>query len=82
MACLDRKRGKPDVCKSCGLKWTDHLGISGTCSKLEFAMTALKIIRTWAAFPLGIQRTQELIDIRDMCDKTLESLLPKQSDKQ
>lgn len=76
-----RKRGKlkakskcEDSCRSCGVAWHDHLGISGTCSKLEFARTALQIIRTWAAFPLGIQITSELKEIRDMCDKTLESI--------
>lgn len=28
-------------CKACGVKWTDHIGISRTCGLLQIAMTTL-----------------------------------------
>lgn len=40
-------------CKSCGQPWDNHLGIEGTCRKLEKAKTALKVIMTWASFERG-----------------------------
>lgn len=31
-----------DACKSCGKKFTDHLGVIGTCEKLQKAEAALR----------------------------------------
>jgi hypothetical protein len=37
-------------CKNCGVPWIEHLGIEGTCRKLETARTALRVIQTLVAF--------------------------------
>ena len=44
---------KKQTCSSCGVAWTSHLGIAGTCKKLESARGALKVIGTWAKFRNG-----------------------------
>ena len=56
-----------DSCKSCGVVWNDHLGISGTCAKLEKARKSLaKISKMSSNFSYD--------DIRKLCDKTLEAI--------
>jgi hypothetical protein len=35
-------------CPACGLRWSEHMGISGTCAKLTVARAALQFIRFWA----------------------------------
>jgi len=41
------------TCSACGVPWVDHLGIIGTCRKLEDARSALNVIHTWASFQNG-----------------------------
>lgn len=49
-----RPRRLPSTaCSACGVEWVDHLGISGTCKKLEDARSALRVIYTWASFQNG-----------------------------
>lgn len=61
-----------DSCESYSVPWHDHMGISGTCAKLENARYALQIIRTWT--PISKSANIELLDIQKLCDKTLESI--------
>lgn len=53
-----------DKCPACGTPWTDHLGIQGTCYKLQTA------IRTLAACSVtGLGR-----DVVKVCDEVLKDL--------
>ncbi len=64
-----------DFCKSCGTPWSDHLGISGTCAKLEEARISLQVIRTWSKYPKNTTtNVRELSDILKLCEKTLEAI--------
>jgi hypothetical protein len=44
---------KQDKCPSCGVEYTDHQGLIGTCRDLQACISALKVIHTWAAFQDG-----------------------------
>jgi hypothetical protein len=35
------------VCKSCGVPFTDHLGLQGTCAMLQEALAALQKVRSF-----------------------------------
>ena len=48
-----KRRLAASACSACGVPWTDHLGIAGTCKNLEEARGALKVIHTWATFRSG-----------------------------
>ena len=61
-------------CSACGVAWTDHLGIAGTCKKLEEARGALKVICTWASFRGGECLTPK--DTEKLCRKALEASKP------
>ena len=61
-------------CSACGLAWTDHLGIMGTCQKLERARSALKVICTWASFRDGECLTPK--DTEKLCRKALSASAP------
>ena len=52
-------------CVSCGVPWSDHLGMTGTCAKLEKARDTLRIIR---------DVSDKNSAFRQLCDKTLESI--------
>jgi len=60
------------TCPSCGVPWVDHLGLVGTCAKLQEAMEALRVARTWLAVdgndPDMVKLAMEKID------RTLEGL--------
>ena len=62
------------ACSACGVAWTDHLGIAGTCKKLEEARGALKVICTWASFRGGECLTPK--DTEKLCRKALEASKP------
>ena len=62
------------ACSACGVAWTDHLGIAGTCRKLDKARGALKVILTWSSF-----RDGELLTAKDamkLCMKVLKETAP------
>ena len=61
-------------CSACGVAWTDHLGIAGTCKKLDEARGALKVICTWATFRGGECLTPK--DTEKLCRKALEASKP------
>ena len=35
-----------DVCNSCGTKWIEHMGVEGTCARLQTALAELEIAKT------------------------------------
>jgi hypothetical protein len=78
---IDRKeRGgssRAAHCSVCGVDWKDHLGISGTCKKLEEARSALKVIHTWAAFRKGEFLVPE--HVWKLAWKALEASKPNES---
>lgn len=43
----------PLVCPSCGVAWVDHLGIEGTCAKLQKAVGTLRVVMTALATGKG-----------------------------
>ena len=57
-------------CPNCGVPWIEHLGIAGTCRKLELARTALKVIHTWASFDNGSELKPK--HVRDLTKRALE----------
>jgi hypothetical protein len=65
-----------DNCPACGVPWTDHLGIAGTCRKLEEARGALKVICTWASFRGGECLTPQ--DTEKLCQKALDASKPNE----
>lgn len=62
---------EPARCKSCGVPYAEHMGIQGTCAKLQDALSALKVIKTWATFLDGVALTPERVTV--LCDKILKS---------
>jgi hypothetical protein len=62
----------PPVCPSCGVAWTDHLGMVGTCAKLREAIETLRVVRTW----LDVGGHDHRIAARavDRLDATLERI--------
>lgn len=42
---MNTRKTKQDCCKSCGKKWDEHLGVEGTCKKLELALWKLELAR-------------------------------------
>ena len=64
---LPRKPKCEDSCKSCGVPWSDHLGMTGTCEKLEKARKALMEI---AKYTNGAGFFNK--NINDFCKTTLE----------
>lgn len=65
-----KKKKCEDSCKSCGVPWHDHLGISGTCAKLEAARRVLRAV----AREMTHGFTADRVSIKQLCDKTLESI--------
>lgn len=62
---------EPAKCKSCNVPYTDHLGLHGTCAKLQEALSALRVIRTWATFQGGVDLDAE--HLVKLCDKALKA---------
>lgn len=62
-----------DKCPSCGKDWTDHLGIQGTCQRLQKALSTLKVIRTLASCDKDFG-TLDADDVLKLCDKTLKEV--------
>jgi hypothetical protein len=57
------------TCKSCGKAYIEHLGLIGTCKSLQDALSALKVIRTWATFEdVAMDRDQ----VAKLCNKILK----------
>jgi hypothetical protein len=54
--------------------WDEHLGIAGTCRKLNNARGALKVIHTWASFRDGELLTAK--DAMNLCMKVLKETEP------
>jgi hypothetical protein len=69
-----KRHPKMPTCSACGVAWTDHLGIAGTCRKLENARGALKVIYTWASFRDGELLTAK--DAKNLCMKALKETAP------
>ncbi len=67
------KKVKKDICPSCGVSWEKHMGMIGTCAKLEAARKTLKILHTWAKVPTADLRL-DLFKIVTLCDKTLAEI--------
>ena len=67
---MSTRKKTANKCESCGKRWEDHLGLVGTCEKLERARSALKIISIWARFHRGECLTPE--DTADLCAKVLK----------
>jgi transposase-like protein len=64
-----------DRCKSCGQPWDNHLGVEGTCRKLEKAKSALRVIVTWASFRQnGDYPAFDREDVLALAKKTLEEI--------
>ena len=61
---------EPSRCKSCNMPYIEHMGIQGTCAKLQEALSTLKSIRTWASFEGGVDLDAE--HLVKLCDKVLE----------
>lgn len=61
---------EPSRCKSCGVPLVEHLGHQGTCAKLQEALSALKVIRTWATFQGGYHLDPKHVE--NLCDKVLK----------
>ena len=62
------------TCSACDVPWDEHLGIAGTCRKLNKARGALKVIRTWASFRDGELLTAK--DAMNLCIKVLKETAP------
>ena len=74
---------KKQTCSSCGVAWTDHLGIAGTCKKLESARGELKVIHTWAKFRNGEWLVREhVLDLTRRVLRETEPEKPKRKAKQ
>jgi hypothetical protein len=69
-----KKHPKMPACSACGVAWTDHLGIAGTCRKLDKARGALKVILTWSSFRDGEMLTAK--DTMNLCRKVLKETAP------
>ena len=69
-----KRHPKMPACSACGVAWTDHLGIAGTCRKLDKARGALKVIHTWASFRDGEMLTAK--DAMKLCRKVLKETAP------
>lgn len=68
-----RKLAEPS-CPACGVSWADHLGIAGTCRKLERARGALKVLATLATFSDGECLTPA--DTKKICKRALQETNP------
>lgn len=65
----------PATCPSCKVPFEDHLGLTHTCKRLQKALSALRVIRTWADFDLRDRPgTLEPRQTIDLCDKTLKGV--------
>ena len=71
-----KRHPKMPACSACGVAWTDHLGIAGTCRKLAAARGALKVIYTWASFRDGEMLTAK--DAMKLCRKVLKETAPNE----
>ena len=60
----------PGICESCGRPWIDHMGMTWTCEQLQKALTALRVIHTWASFQDGSELNPE--HVKKLIDITLE----------
>ena len=60
----------PETCPHCGKQWIDHMGIIGTCRRLQEALTALRVIHTWASFQDGSELVPEYVI--SLINRTLE----------
>lgn len=59
-------------CVSCGTPWADHLGIAGTCSKLQQAQKTIDALKQ--ELGAAIDRAQILIIERDAARSVSKSL--------
>ncbi|MFH1952552.1 MAG: hypothetical protein ABIL06_13145 [Pseudomonadota bacterium] len=61
-----------DFCRSCRTPWSDHLGLVDTCRDLQAALSALRVISTWASFQDG----SELVPghVESLIKRTLEKI--------
>ena len=66
----DETDSPPPSCKSCGVAYIEHMGIQGTCAKLQESLATLKAIRTWAAFESGVDLDAD--HLVKLCDKVLK----------
>lgn len=62
----------PLVCPSCGVPWKDHLGMTGTCAKLQKARETMRVVRAW--LDVGGHDPGVVERAVDRMDKTLEEL--------
>jgi hypothetical protein len=70
-------RSQPlDACPSCGKEFVNHLGIIGTCAKVETARTALFIIETAALMSLEVKNLLDAKNIRKLCRSALYQIRP------
>ncbi len=60
-------------CPVCRKEWIKHDGIIDTCSKLEMARSALKVIQTWASFNDGDYL--DAYDVLDLTRRTLKKIM-------
>lgn len=58
------------LCRSCNVPLVDHPGLTGTCARLQEALTALREIRTWAEFEGGVDLDAE--HLVKLCDNVLK----------
>ena len=66
------KSTKPPRCKTCRVPFERHAGVQETCKRLETAVTALRVIGTWATFDNGKFLSPE--DVEDLVDKALNEI--------
>lgn len=69
------KPNRSNRCSACGTEWTKHMGIAGTCQKLQQARTALKVICTLAKYHNG----ELLAHTAKLCRKALDETAPDAS---
>lgn len=50
---LPEPKSDPGRCAVCGKSWLKHYGIQRTCAWLAYAVSALRVLRTWARFRDG-----------------------------
>jgi exopolyphosphatase/pppGpp-phosphohydrolase len=74
---MSERQRSNTACSSCGVPWTRHLGLAGTCRNLESALGALKVIHTWASFRHGEMLTAE--DTMKLCARVLKETAPNDS---